>query len=217
MKSDMQIKADVTAELMWDPAVDSASVGVAVKDGVVTLGGTVDTVLQKRAVERAARRVGGVRGIAVDIDVRLSPAHQRSDTEIAQAALDALRWHSLVPDDKVKVQVEDGWVRLSGELDWPYQLASAEQCVRPLVGVLGVSNDIHLKQRTSPEDIRTGIAAALTRHAQREAGHIAVEVDGAVVTLRGQVGSLAEHDAAIGTAVAAKGVARVIDHLHVAG
>lgn len=217
MKSDMQMKSDVTAELMWDPAVNSASVGVAVKEGIVTLSGTVDTVLQKHAVERAVRRVGGVRGIAMDVDVRLSPPHERSDTEIAQAALHALRWHSLVPDDRITVRVEDGWVTLSGEVDWPYQLASAEQCVRPLVGVLGVTSHIELKQRSSPQDIRTGISAALTRHAQREAGHIAVEVDGAVVTLRGKVGSLAEHDAAIGTATAAKGVARVIDRLEVAG
>lgn len=217
MKTDMQMKADVTAELMWDPAVNSANVGVAVKDGIVTLSGTVDTVLQKHAVERAVRRVGGVRGIAIDMDVRLSPAHERSDTEIAQAALHALRWHSLVPDDKIKVEVDDGWVTLNGEVDWPYQLASAEQCVRPLVGVLGVTNDIRLKLRTSPEDIRTGIAAALARHARREAGHIAVDVDGNVVTLRGKVDSLAEHDAAIGTAIAAKGVARVIDRLDVAG
>lgn len=216
MKTDVQIKSDVTAELMWDPAVNYANVGVAVKDGVVTLSGTVDTYLQKHAVERAVRRVGGVRGIAVDMEVRLSPGHKRTDAEIAQAALHALRWHSLVPDDKVKVEVEDGWVTLTGEVDWRHQIASAEQCVRPLVGVRGVTSTIHLKERASAEDIRTGIAAALARHARREAGHIAVEVDGAAVTLRGKVDSLAEHDAAIGTAIAAKGVVRVIDRIDVA-
>lgn len=215
MKTDLQIKSDVTAELAWDPAVNATSVGVGVKDGVVTLSGGVDTYLQKHAVERAVRRVAGVRGIALDLDVRLAPDHKRSDTEIAQAALYALEWHSLVPQDKVKVQVEDGWVRLTGEVDWGYQSASAEQCVRPLVGVRGVSNEIRLKQRTNPVELKEDIAAAFARHAQREARHIAIEVDGGVVTLAGAVDSLAEHDAAIGTAYAAKGVTRVIDKLQV--
>lgn len=215
MKTDMQIKSDVSAELMWDAAVEAAAVGVAVKDGVVTLSGTVDTYMQKHAVERAARRVAGVRGIAVDLEVRLSPGHARTDAEVAQAAVHALRWHSLVPDDKVKVEVEDGWVRLTGEVDWGYQSASAEQCVRPLIGVRGVTNEIHLKQRADPQEIRVDIAAALVRHAQREASHITIEVDGGVVTLRGEVDSLADRDAAVGTAGAAKGVVRVVDRLAV--
>lgn len=216
MKTDMQIKADVSAELVWDPAVNAANVGVAVKDGIVTLSGTVDTYLQKHAVERAARRVAGVRGIAVDLEVRLAPDHHRSDAEIAQAALHALRWHSLVPDDAIKVEVEDGWVSLRGEVDWGYESASAEQAVRPLVGVRGVGNEIRLRRHVNPQQIRTDIAAALTRHAQREASHIAVDVDGSVVTLHGEVDSMPEHDAAIGTAFAARGVTRVVDLLRVA-
>ena len=213
MKTDMQIKTDVSAELMWDPAVTAANVGVAVKDGIVTLSGTVDTYMQKHAIERAARRIAGVRGIALDLEVRLSPGHARTDSEIAQAAVHALRWHSLVPDDKVKVEVEDGWLRLTGEVDWGYQLASAEQCVRPLVGVRGVTNEIRLKQRASPQDIRLDIVEALRRHAEREGGHIGIDVDGGVVTLSGQVDSLADHEAALGTAYASKGVTRVIDRL----
>lgn len=215
MKTDMQIKSDIEAELAWDPAIDAASVGVAVKDGIVTLGGTVDSYLQKHAVERAARRIAGVRGIAVDLEVRLTPGHARSDAEIAQAAAHALRWHSLVPDDRVKVEVEDGWVTLSGELDWGYQSASAEQAVHPLVGVKGVSNEIRLRQRANAGELRAGLAAAFSRHAQREANRIAIEIDGGEVTLRGKVDTLAEHDAAIGTASASKGVTRVIDCLQV--
>ena len=215
MKTDLQIKSDVTAELVWDPAVDATNVGVAVKEGIVTLSGMVDTYLQKHAVERATRRVAGVRGIAVDLQVKLAPGHQRTDTDIAQAALHALRWHSLVPDDKVKVEVEDGWVTLSGELDWGYQAASAEQCIRPLVGVTGISNQIHLKQRANPAQMQQDIVAALQRHAQREGKHIDVEVDGSVVTLSGRVDSIAEHDAALGTAYAAKGVTRIVDRLQV--
>jgi osmotically-inducible protein OsmY len=215
MKTDLQIKSDVNAELLWDPEVNEANVGVAVKDGVVTLSGTIDSYAQKHAVERAARRVSGVRGIAVDLQVRLSPGHARTDADIAQAALHALRWHSLVPDDKVKVEVEDGWVTLSGDVDWGYQSASAEQSVRPLIGVRGVSNQIHLKQRANPGQIRSDLSAAFGRHAQRQAGHIAIEVDGGVVTLSGTVDSLAEHDAAIGTAHAARGVTRVVDRIDV--
>lgn len=217
MKSDLQIKSDVTAELVWDPAVNSTNVGVAVKDGIVTLSGTVDTYMQKHAVERAVRRVSGVRGIAVDLEVRLTPGHRRTDSEIAQAALHALRWHSLVPDERVKVEVDDGWVTLSGELDWAYQSASAESAVRPLVGVRGVSNEIHLVQHANADRIRRDITEALTRHAQREAGRIAIDVESGVVTLHGQVDSLAEHDAVMGTAFAAKGVTRVVDQLEVTG
>ncbi|HEY1230013.1 MAG TPA: BON domain-containing protein [Ramlibacter sp.] len=215
MKTDMDIKADVTGELMWDPAVNAANIGVAVKDGIVTLSGTVDTYMQKHAVERAARRVGGVRGIAVDLEVRLVPGHARTDSDIAQAAVHALLWHSLVPHDAVKVEVEDGWLTLSGEVDWAYQSASAEQAVRPLIGVKGVQNQIHLRQRVNATELRQELGAAFSRHAAREARHLDIEVDGGVVTLRGTVDSLAEHDAAMGTARAAKGVTRVVDRLHV--
>lgn len=217
MKSDLQIKTDVTDELVWDPAVNATRVGVAVKDGIVTLSGTVDSYVQKHAVERAVRRVGGVRGMAVELEVRLAPGHARTDAEIAQAALHALRWHSLVPDERVRIEVENGRVTLRGELEWAYQSASAESAVRPLVGVRGVRNEIRLVQHARPQQIRSEITAALMRHAQREAGRIAIDVEGDVVTLHGQVDSLAEHDAAMGTAFAAKGVTRVIDHLEVTG
>lgn len=215
MKTDQQLKSDVVAELAWTPAVNATNIGIAVKNGIVTVSGEVDTYLQKHAVERAVRMVSGVRGIAVDVEVRLAPGDRRGDAQVAEAAVHALRWHSLVPDDKVKVEVEDGWVTLSGEVDWGYQSASAEQAIRPLIGVRGVSNQIRLKQHVNPADIRVDIESALTRHAQREARHIAVSVDSGVVTLRGQVGSMSEHDAVLGTAHAAKGVTRVIDQLEV--
>lgn len=217
MKTDQQLKSDVVAELAWDQAVDPTHVGVAVLDGTVALSGQVDTYLQKHAVERAVRRVPGVRGIAMDVDVRLAPGHQRSDAEVARAAVHALAWHSQIPQDKVKVQVDDGWVTLTGEVDWGYQLASAEQCIHPLVGVRGISNQIRLKNRADPAELREDIAAAFARHARREAGRLAIEVDGSVVTLRGNVDSLAERDAAIGIATAARGVTQVIDHVQVGG
>jgi len=215
MKSDIQLKADVTAELAWDPAINATDIGVMVKDGVVTLAGHLDTFAEKHAAERAVRRVSGVRGIALDLDVKLAPEHKRSDSEIAQAAITALRLNSLVPDGKVKVEVEDGWVTLTGEVDWAYQFASAEQCTRPLIGVRGLSNHIAIKPRTSSKDIAGQITAALRRQAEREAKHIGIEVEGAVVTLRGKVHSLAEHDAAVGAAFGAHGVSRVVDKLEV--
>lgn len=217
MKTDAQLKSDVTAELAWDPAVDATHVGVAVKDGIVTLAGEVDSYLQKHAVERAVRRISGVRGIALDLGVKLAPDHQRTDTEVAQAALHALRWHSLVPEEHIKVEVEDGWVTLSGEVDWAYQSASAEQSVSALVGVAGVTNRLTIRQRTNPQEIRQDIAAAFSRHAERAANHIQVQVEGSVVTLSGQVDSMAEHEAALGTAYAARGVHRVVDRLEVVG
>ena len=217
MKTDAQLKADVTDELAWDAAINATNIGVAVKDGVVTLSGHLDSFSEKRAVDHAVRRVAGVRGIAMELDVKLSPAHERSDSDIAQAAADALRLDFLVPQGKVQVEVENGWVTLTGELDWGYQFASAEQCIRPLAGVRGLFNKIVIKPRVKGDDIAKQITAALTRQAMREARHIGIEVEGGVVTLSGKVHSLAEHDAAMGVAFSAPGVARVVDHLQVAG
>lgn len=216
MKTDAQLKADVLAELAWDPAINPAAIGVTVEHGLVTLAGHLDTFAQKHAAERAVRRVAGVRGIALELDVRLAPEHRRTDPEIAQAAVAALRWNSLVPDDRVKVEVEDAWVTLTGQVDWPYQLASAQQCIRPLTGVRGVTNLVTLKPHVRGLDIARQITEALTRHAQREARHIDVAVDGGIVTLSGTVDSLADHDAAIGAAFGTRGVTSVIDKLDVA-
>lgn len=215
MKSDLQLKADVADELAWDRSVNAAHVGVAVKEGVVTLSGHLESFAEKHAAERAARRVAGVRGIALDLDVKPTSGHQRSDSEIAQAATAALRLNSLVPDGKVKVEVEDGWVTLTGEVDWRYQFASAEQCVRPLAGVRGLFNQVTIRPRVQGDDIARQIAAALARQAEREARHIGIDVDGAIVTLSGKVHSMAEHDAAVGVAFSVRGVSRVIDRLQV--
>jgi osmotically-inducible protein OsmY len=209
MKTDTQLKADVSAELEWNPAIHAAAIGVGVKDGLVTLTGHLTTFAEKHSVERAVRRVAGVRGIAINLE------HKRSDAEIAEAAIQAMRWHSLVPDDRVNVEVENGWVTLTGELDWGYQYASAEQGIQPLLGVRGVTNLINIKPRVNERDLGAQITAALTRQAQREAHHIGVEVEGGIVTLSGKVHSMAEHDAAVGTAFSTRGVSRVVDHLRV--
>lgn len=217
MKTDSQLKANVIDELAWDPAINATGIGVMVTDGVVTLTGHLNSFAEKEAVERAIQRVDGVRGIALELDVKISAEHKRSDSEIAQAAATSLRLNSLVPYDKIKVMVENGWVTLSGEVDWSYQLVRAEQCIRPLAGVHGLYNRITIKPRASGKNIGEQITAALTRQAMREARHISVEVEGGVVTLKGTVHSLAEREAAVGAAFSAQGVSRVVDKLKVVG
>ncbi len=215
MKTDTQLKDDVSSELEWDPAINANGIGVIVQNGVVTLTGHLNTFAERHAVERAVHRVAGVRGIALELDVKLGNENQRTDTEIAQVAISALRWNSLVPEDRVMVELDKGWVTLTGEVDWAYQASSAEQCVRTLKGVRGIFNRITVKPRVKAENVGAQITAALTRQATREAKHIKVDVDGGIVTLEGKVHSMAEHDAAIGSAYSAAGVSLVIDKLEV--
>jgi osmotically-inducible protein OsmY len=213
MKTDMQLKKDVSAELEWDASINSNEVGVAVKDGVVTLTGHLDTFAEKHAVERAVQRVQGVKAIAVEVDVKLDPSHQRSDSDIAMACEAALKWHALVPADRIQVKVEKGWITLKGEVDWDYQRQSAEKAVRPLTGVVGISNAMTLKAVTAPSNVANRIRDALARHAEHEAKHIEVMVNGAVVTLRGTVDSWSERSAAFGAAWSAPGVLSVVNEI----
>ncbi|WP_425259380.1 BON domain-containing protein [Rubrivivax sp. RP6-9] len=215
MKTDAQLKTDVTRELEWDPAIHATHVGVAVDAGVVTLTGHLETFAEKDAIERAVQRVEGVRAVAVELDVKLAPGHKRSDSEIAAAAEGALRWNVLVPADQVRVKVEKGWITLTGQVDWQYQRTSAEKAVRGLTGVVGVSNSLTIKPAVTPDNITTRIREALERHAQHEARHIEVMVSGSTVTLRGRVDSWAEREAAVGAAWAAPGISLVVNHLSV--
>jgi osmotically-inducible protein OsmY len=215
MKTDSDLKRDVEAELAWDPAVKSSAIGVAAKDGIVTLSGHLDTYPEKWAAERALQRVAGVRAVALELDVRLAPSHQRSDTDIACAAENALLWHSVVPPDAVRVTVDQGWLTLQGELDWDYQRKSVEHAVRNLVGVVGISDEIKLKQKAVPANVKQLIQDALTRQAVRAAKHIEMDVRDGEVTLRGTVHSRQERDAARGAAWAAPGVRMVVNELKV--
>jgi len=217
MKTDAQLKMDITSELEWDPSINATNVGVAVKEGVVTLSGHLDTYAEKHAIERAVQRVEGVQALAVELDVKLDPGHKRSDSDIAAAAESALQWHALVPEDRVRVKVEKGWVTLTGEVDWEFQRASAEKAVRALTGVVGLSNGITLKVKTTPANISTRIRDALARQAEREAKDIEVSVSGPVVTLSGKVHSWVERTAAQGAAWSAPGVTQVVNRLRVEG
>ena len=204
--TDEEIQSDVLAELRWDPSI-STEIGVAVKNGVVTLTGTVDTIQKKWRAEEAAHRVTGVTAVANDIEVRLFG--QRTDADIAAAAKHALDWNTSIPLNKVHVTVDNGWVTLKGELEWQYQRQEAERVVRSLWGVKGVSNLISIKPAASPTDLKKKIEDALVRSAEVDAERITVDVQGSKVTLKGKVRSWAERQEAERTAWLAPGVTSV--------
>jgi hyperosmotically inducible protein len=215
MKTDRQLKQEVEAELEWDPAVNAAGIGVEVNDRVVTLAGHLDSYAEKLAAEKAAQRVGEVKAVVVELDVRLPHSDKRTDTDIANAADSILRWTVGLPHGAVKVQVEKGVVTLSGDVDWGYQSHVAERTISRMRGVLLVLNQIVVHGNAASQDVGEKIQRALQRHAEREAKHIDVAVRDGTVTLRGTVGSFAEKAVARGAAWSAPGVHVVVDELTV--
>jgi osmotically-inducible protein OsmY len=208
-RTDAQIQRNVLDELKWDARVQPNEISVAVKDGIVTLTGWVDSYTKRWAAEEAAVRVSGVKAVANDIEVRLPSSSERTDTDIAQAAVRALEWDALIPTDRVKVTVSKGWITLEGDVDWAFERDDAERVVRRLTGVKGVTNLITVKSRPQPSELKRKIEDALVRSAQTDAQRLQVEVQGSKVILKGAVRSWAEKQEAERVAWSAPGITSV--------
>ena len=213
--TDTDLRQHVQNALDWEPSVDARDIGVSVNEGVVTLRGNVSSYTAKVMAERVALRVYGAKAVANDLLVRLVSGHERTDTEIAQAAVAALKWHTVVPDDHVTLTVEEGWITLSGTVDWQYQKDAAVRATRDLTGVKGVTNAIRLQPHVKTTDIRDKIEAAFRRSAEVDARRINVSAQDSKLILSGNVHSWAERQEAERVAWAAPGVAQVDDRLAV--
>ena len=216
MKTDNQLQTDVIAELHWDPSINPADIGVEVKDGVVTLSGHVSSFAEKWSAEHAAQRVSGVMALAVEMDVNLFGLGKRTDADIASSAESVLTWTTFLPKESVKVMVEDGWVTLSGDVDWEYQRVAASNAISSLMGVKGIIDHIKIATKVSKILVKSDIEAALKRRATKDAQNITVEVDGNDVTLRGKVHSWSERELATDSAWCTPGVNKVKDNMTIA-
>lgn len=213
---DLDLRQDVLEELEWDPSIDARNIGVGVEDGIVTLTGHVSTYTEKLDAEKITKRVYGVRGLANELGVTLPATAERTDADIASSAASALEWSTSVPKDRIKSSVTKGWVTLDGNVDWYYQKRSAEDAVRDLKGVRGVTNKILVKPTvTRAADVRAKIESALKRNAEVDAKRIDVQTSDGSVTLRGSVRSWVERDDAVNAAWSAPGVTNVIDQIRI--
>lgn len=216
MKTDKQLKNDILAELRWEPSVNAEQIGVEVKDGIVTLAGHVDSFVEKWAAEKAAKKVSGVRALAVEMDVKLPSLSQRNDADIARSADSALEWTTYLPRNTIKIQVESGRVTLDGDVEWEYQRRAALSAVRNLMGVKGITNNIVIKSKVTANGVKADIIDALKRRAMTESQKIVVDVHGSDVTLSGTVDNWAERDLATHSAWSTAGVQNVQNNIIVA-
>ena len=213
MRTDLELQKDVIEELKWESSIKASDIGVSVTNGVVTLSGYVDSFTKKKAAENAALRVAGVSAVAEDIVVRLGATDKKSDTEVAQAIITAIRWNNIIDENKIKVKVESGWVTLEGEVEWSFEKNAIEHTVENLIGVRGVSNLITISSKLKTNDIKQKITAAFHRSATLDANNIIVDSVGNTVILRGVVRSYAEKQDALRVAWNAPGVTKVDNKL----
>ena len=214
--TNIELQRDVLDELLYEPSVDPAEIGITAKDGIVTLSGKVNSYAEKWSAVRAAERVGRVRAVVDEITVELSSQYQRTDEDIAHAVLNTLKWDVLVPEDRIKIHVENGWIILKGTVDYKHQQIAVENAIRNLAGVKGITNHIKVAPVTTPSEVKTKIENAMRRAAEVDVQKIHVDVRGAKVILRGKVRSWAERNEAERAAWSAPGVTEVDDGLLIA-
>jgi osmotically-inducible protein OsmY len=213
MRSDSEIERDVREELKWDPNLDAEDIAISVKDGVVTLAGFTKSYSDRLEAEHAAKRVAGVHAVANDIEVRLPSIDQRPDPEIARDAIANLKAQLPASHDRIKLIVKDGWLTLEGAVEWQYQKTTAENAVRHVRGVKGVTNVISVKPKVEPTDIKRKILDAFKRNAEVDANRITIETNGSEVILKGTVRSWIEREEAERVAWSAPGVTFVDDRI----
>ncbi len=215
MKTDSEIQKDVMEELKWEPFLNATEIGVAVKNGAVTLSGTVDSYLKKTTAEKAAKRVAGVKAVVEDIEVKYSTDIARNDTEVAQAVLNALKWHSAINEEKIKVKVENGIVTLDGEVDWDFQRNSVILQIENLIGIKKIVNNITVKSGVVPSELKRKISDAFHRSATVDAENIKVDVSGNTIILEGKVRSWAEKNDAEKAVWSSPGITKVKNKLEI--